>query len=461
MKNKAITIILAAVAVWAGTASATMVARVGLVVGDVTLIRPDGTATAVLRGAEVAEQDRIVTGKDGMAMLIFVDQGRLAIRPDSELVIRKYADDPTGQATQLQLDLARGTVRQISGRAAQRQPDRYRLNTPIAAIGVRGTDFLAKATAASIQTYVHEGAITVQPMQMSQTIGRQTLSEAGQTHYLQARAEGAVELRHVRAEEVDRLFGIRLARPTLAVAVQPSPAAEAVVARADAPLLAQASTTPTRGNWAPASTSDGGVASTLDTGAAQAPSRQQIQQPVTAGAPSDLVPESSAAIPLPTQLVWGKFRDPNQLPLALPIAYAEASAGRKVTVGELGTYALWREGRGPLSTVRGTADFALAAGEGYYTAGGQTTMLSLSQPQLQVDFDKMRFSTQLGLTGVGVPSAQLAVSGKVDTEGLFLGRTTDQRVAGALNALGNQAGYLFQLNGATGAYNGITLWTQK
>lgn len=453
MKNKAMTIILAAAAGWAGMASATMVARVSLAVGDVTLTRPDGTTTAVLRGAEVAEQDRIVTGKDGMAMLIFVDQGRLAIRPDSELVIRKYADDPTGQATQLQLDLARGTVRQISGRAAQRQPDRYRLNTPIAAIGVRGTDFLAKATAAAVQTYVHEGAITVQPMQMGQAMGRQTLGEAGQAHYLQARAEGAVELQQVRAEEMDRLFGIRLARPAVAAAQAQPPAAEAVVARADAPLLAQASATPTRGNWAPVSTSAGGAASALDNSAAQTPPPPIAQKPV--------VPEPPAAIPLPTQLVWGKFRDANQLPLTLPVAYAEASAGREVTVGELAAYALWREGRGPLPTLRGTADFALAAGEGYYTAGGQTTALRLNQPQLQVDFDKMRFSTQLGITGVGVPSAQLAVSGKVDTEGLFLGRTTDQRVAGALNALGNQAGYLFQLNAATGTYNGITLWTQK
>lgn len=452
MKNKALAIILAATGCWSGMASAAMVARVSLSVGDVTLIRPDGTTAKLLRGAEVSEQDRIVTGKDGMAMLIFVDQGRVALRPDSELLIRKYADDPTGQATQLQLDLARGTVRQISGRAAQRQPDRYRLNTPIAAIGVRGTDFLAKATSASVQTYVHEGAITLQPMQMGQSMGGQTLGKAGQSHYLQARAEGAVELQQVHAEEAARLFGIRLGRPAV-VAAQQNTTTDAAL-RADAPLLAQASTV-TRGNWS--QTTNAGAASALDSGALQG-------NPVThppAVSPEPVPPPANVAVPLPTQLVWGKFRDADQLPLTLPVTYEEASAGRKVTVGQLSAYALWREGGGPPSTLRGTADFAMAAGEGYYSAGGQNTVLSLGQPQLQVNFDNKTFSTQLGITGDGVPTAQLSVSGKVDTEGMFLGRTTDQRVAGALNALGNQAGYLFQINAATGTYNGITLWTQK
>lgn len=463
MKNKALTIIVAASGCWFGMASAAMVARVSLSVGEVTLIRPDGTTAKLLRGAEVSEQDRIVTGKDGMAMLIFVDQGRVALRPDSELLIRKYADDPTGLATQLQLDLARGTVRQISGRAAQRQPDRYRLNTPIAAIGVRGTDFLAKATSASVQTYVHEGAITLQPMQMGQSMGAQTLGEAGQSHYLQARAEGALELQQVQAEEAARLFGIRLGRPAVVTAQQTTATATATDSslRADAPLLAQASTV-TRGNWL--QTTDAGAASALDSGTLQESLGTQrpavSPQPVQPTSPPEPLPPA-VVVPLPTQLVWGKFRNADQLPLTLPVTYEEASAGRKVTVGQIGAYALWREGAGPSSTLRGTADFAMAAGEGYYSAGGQNTVLSLSQPQLQVNFDNKTFNTQLGMNGDGVPAAQLSVSGKVDTEGMFLGRTTDQRVAGALNALGNQAGYLFQINAATGTYNGITLWTQK
>lgn len=452
MKSKATAILVGALVCWAGAASAAMVARVSLAVGEVTLIKPDGAAAALVRGAELAEQDRIVTGKNGMAMLVFTDQGRVAIRPDSELVIRKYADDPTGQATQLQLDLMRGTVRQISGRAAQRQPDRYRLNTPIAAIGVRGTDFLAKASQGSVQTYVHEGAITVQPMQMGQSTGMQMLGVAGQTHYLQARAEGTIEQLQVHAEEVERLFGIRLGRPAIAVAQQSG--STGAPARNDAsagpPLLAQAATA-SRGDWV--STSDTSVVAALD----------PIKPPATDGGvlPPPPPPSPPAAIPLPTQLVWGRFTDSGQLPLSLPLAYEQASAGRHATVGELGAYALWRSGPTTLAPLRGTADFALAAGEGYHSGGGQVTALTLSQPQLQIDFDRMQFTTRLSMGAAHVPTAQLDVAGKINTEGLFLGRATDQRVAGALNAQGTEAGYLFQLNAPAGVYNGITLWTKK
>jgi hypothetical protein len=462
MKHKVMAIVLGALGCWAGMASAVPVARVSLAVGEATLFKPNGASSVLARGVELSEQDRVVTGKSGMVMLVFSDQGRVAIRPESELVIRKYEDDPSGQATQLQLDLMRGTVRQISGQAAQRQPDRYRLNTPIAAIGVRGTDFLAKATQGSVQTYVHEGAITVQPMQMGQSVGAQMLSVAGQSHYLLARAEGAVELRHVVAEETERTFGIRLGKPTVVAAQQGGASGTPArsEAAADTPLLAQA-TTASRGGWVSTSephtvesirpATDGGTPS------ATAPVLPPVQPPVVDAGPPPL-PE---VVALPRQLVWGRFSDANQLPLSLPEAYAQASKGRQVTVGELGSYALWREGATTLAPLRGTADFAMAAGEGNYSAGGQTTALSLSQPLLQVDFDRMQFSTRLSMVAANVPAAQLNVSGKINTEGVFLGKTADQRVAGALNALGTEAGYLFQLNAPTGVYNGLTLWTKK
>ena len=210
MKNKLLTVVVFAWGSWVGLASAAPVARVSLAVGDATLFKPNGASSLLVRGVELSEQDRIVTGRNGMVMLVFSDQGRVAIRPESELVIRKYEDDPSGHATQLQLELMRGTVRQISGQAAQRQPERYRLNTPIAAIGVRGTDFLAKAVQGGVQTYVHEGAITVQPMQMGQNVGAQLLGVAGQAHYLLAGAEGTVESRRVFADDVDHAFAIRL-----------------------------------------------------------------------------------------------------------------------------------------------------------------------------------------------------------------------------------------------------------
>ena len=63
----------------------------------------------------------------------------------------------------MKLNLLEGTARTVSGKAAKAARHRYRLNTPIAAIGVRGTDFLVSTTASSLTALVNDGAIVVAP----------------------------------------------------------------------------------------------------------------------------------------------------------------------------------------------------------------------------------------------------------------------------------------------------------
>ena len=136
-------------AVWAAAAP---VGHVTLAVGEASRVTGAGKREALKLGDPLQEQDRIITGSDALLMIVFIDQGRLALRPDTELVIRSYRVDPSGADTRLDFDLVRGTVRQISGQAARVQPERYRLNTPVAAIGVRGTDFLATTGGRSVET---------------------------------------------------------------------------------------------------------------------------------------------------------------------------------------------------------------------------------------------------------------------------------------------------------------------
>jgi hypothetical protein len=167
---------------------------------------------------------------------------------------------------------------------------------------------------------------------------------------------------------------------------------------------------------------------------------------------------------MPRQLAWGRFSDPKDLPLTLPLPYDQAREGRHVTVGELGQYALWRNGVNGLldKTLRGQTQFALVGGEGFYQPqGGSPVALSLNNPFLQVDFDRARFTTQLGLSGGGVAAQQLSVSGRVNDEGVFVGNIAGQRVAGALSRNGLEAGYLFNITNPAGTTQGITLWNAK
>lgn len=502
-------------------AGAQPVARVSMTVGDAQRIGASGQATPLSLGTEVAEQDRIITGKDAMVILIFSDQARVALRPDSELLIRRYKVDPKGIDTQLQLELLRGTLRQISGHGAHKQPERYRLNTPIAAIGVRGTDFLAKAGQSGIEAYVHEGAIVVAPLAGTGTSGELAsvnLAAGFGVQYTRTGSTQELARQNVASSDLERVFGIRIASSVAATPDSAHSYASARVERSGrtgvASLAAprdrdatgvpvQASASVTGGVVQPSVMMVPTSPEILTTSAFVVPPAIEpplvpppvvlppavnppvvppvvvvpptvnppvvppvvvvppgVEPPVVVVPPVVVPP---VAVQLPTQLAWGKFNNPQLLPFTLPRAYNEVQAGAHTTVGELGQYALWREGiNGPIDkSLRGQAQFALAAGEAFYQQAGKTFGINLTEPKLSIDFDRMGFSTQLGLSGPGAPSQQLNVSGRVSDEGVLLGTAAGQRVAGALTRNGAEAGYLFKIDNGVGKYQGITLWNAK
>ena len=479
MLKKVPKILLATVCCWtfALHAGPQPVARVSMAVGDAQRIGASGQVTPLSLGTQLSEQDRIITGKDAMVILIFSDQARVALRPDSELLIRRYKVDPNGAETELQLDLLRGTVRQISGRAAQKQPERYRLNTPIAAIGVRGTDFLAKSGEGLVEAYVHEGAIVVAPLGGAGTPGEIPAANLGAgfgVQYSRADRSKNLERQNVGQNDVERLFGMRIAASvstdrtaagnTAGNAAQPDKKdrTEQTVVASLAPARDRDATGVSMQSTA--SLAGGVVQSSvmMVPNTPELPSPPLVVPPVTS--PEVLPPVTPpVVVQLPTQLVWGKFTNPQKLPFALPVAYADVKDGRHTTVGELGQYALWRDGvNGPLDkSLRGQAQFALAAGEAFYQQAGKTLAVNLTDPRLQVDFDRLSFNTQIGLSGAGVPAQQLNVSGRMNDEGVFLGTASGQRVAGALSRNGVEAGYLFKIDNSAGQYQGITLWNAK
>ena len=479
MLKKVPKILLATVCCWtfALHAGPQPVARVSMAVGDAQRIGASGQVTPLSLGTQLSEQDRIITGKDAMVILIFSDQARVALRPDSELLIRRYKVDPSGAETELQLDLLRGTVRQISGRAAQKQPERYRLNTPIAAIGVRGTDFLAKSGEGLVEAYVHEGAIVVAPLGGAGTPGEIPAANLGAgfgVQYSRADRSKNLERQNVGQNDVERLFGMRIAASvstdrtaagnTAGNAAQPDKKdrSEQTVVASLAPARDRDATGVSMQSTA--SLAGGVVQSSvmMVPNTPELPSPPLVVPPVTS--PEVLPPVTPpVVVQLPTQLVWGKFAIPQKLPFTLPVAYADVKDGRHTTVGELGQYALWRDGvNGPLDkSLRGQAQFALAAGEAFYQQAGKTLAVNLTDPRLQVDFDRLSFNTQIGLSGAGVPAQQLNVSGRMNDEGVFLGTASGQRVAGALSRNGVEAGYLFKIDNSAGQYQGITLWNAK
>ena len=125
----------------------------------------DGTRELLQQGSWVAEGDKIVTQSNGHVHVRFVDDALVSVRPNSQLLIDRYdynARFPERSA--VKFELQEGVARAISGEAAKAARDRFRLNTPIAAIGVRGTDFVISADRGTTRALVNEGSIVMAPL---------------------------------------------------------------------------------------------------------------------------------------------------------------------------------------------------------------------------------------------------------------------------------------------------------
>jgi hypothetical protein len=78
-----------------------------------------------------------------------------------------------------------------------------------------------------------------------------------------------------------------------------------------------------------------------------------------------------------------------------------------------------------------------------------------------VDFDLSTFAATVALNHVATGDANVAVKGRVNDEGLFVGTTATDRVAGSLTRDGKEAGYLFSKDVSAGTFRGVTLWGRK
>lgn len=142
-----------------------VVGEATFVIGAASILQEDGSSRALDRGAAVRVGDRIETKAGGHVHLRFVDGGRLSVRPASRLHIESYshsAQQPQLGAIKFRLD--EGVVRSITGSWGEAARERFRLNTPVAAIGVKGTDFVVRSDMERTAASVYTGAITLTPL---------------------------------------------------------------------------------------------------------------------------------------------------------------------------------------------------------------------------------------------------------------------------------------------------------
>ncbi|HEU5283329.1 MAG TPA: FecR family protein [Burkholderiales bacterium] len=130
------------------------------VTGNVTATDRTGSVRTLERAGSVEEGDTISTG-EGRVQIEFKDGGYFALQPETRFRVDRYRYTSAGDTQDSVLvALVKGGLRTISGLVGKRNRSDYRLDTGVATIGIRGTDYALDLNS-SLTGNVAEGAIEV------------------------------------------------------------------------------------------------------------------------------------------------------------------------------------------------------------------------------------------------------------------------------------------------------------
>lgn len=425
--------------VWAPAAWAQAVAgSVTFVSGTASLVR-DAQPRDLTMENKVREGDRLKTGADGYVHLRMIDGAVLSLRSDSALSIVNYhyAPDAPGES-QVNLTLHSGVVRSISGEIGARSRERFRLDTPVAAVGIRGTDFSVLTDSGVSRLSINRGGVVMAP------------------HSSQCRwgglggcdGDGAVELFDGQG---DLLLEARLEDKTARLTPEgvtpneyrpPHPAEKELISPATSDKENNAE------HWVVSGDSLPG-ASTYEEALEQAEHYMTqtglIAEAVERGnQASEIQPRDRGLVENPT-ILWGRWS-----------SYDDGYAVAKLLHGseQQRSYAMInsvfgmvennvQERRLPDS---GKAYFNLNRYEAYIKRGDQLETAAISHPGLVVDFERKNFAARLDVHADSLSSSIPVVGGGELTRDGVLRSNADSpsQMAGVIGKRAAEAGLLFE-----------------
>jgi len=455
-------LLASALASASGVPSAPVIGEITLVLGKAEIRRADGAVVPAAVGLSVHVSDLIETNARGHVHVRFVDNALVSVRPQSRLEILRYDYDPARPAdSAVKMNLIEGETHAISGEAAKAARQNYRMNTPIAAIGVRGTDYTVTASRGAVTAIVNEGAIVVAPF--SSGCSADALGPCNQ---------GAVELNGYSRELLALSADAAGVRATLlplgpvesrAADLQAASAAEpqAKVKQAEGQQLYN-DTVSTR-------TVNTKLATSGETARPPAPVAAPVAVAPTPVVTPPPVPEFTPPVAVAAttltsqgQLVWGRWSETNLANERISVSYDEARQnGRSVSVGNP-RYALFRTAGSETNfkPSLGVLEFSLQKAQATYSSAGRTDLMGVSGGKLQLDFQQALFSTTLQLSHEALGNYQFATSGRIYSGGVFHSNSDTQSMAGVLSYDTKEAGYFFERALPGGTISGITLWNR-
>lgn len=123
-----------------------------LVTGQASVAAPSGEIRDLIKGGAVYSGETVITSSATYVNIAFTDGGRVLLRPESRFQIERYQyAGGQGSATALAgqparpesafFRLLKGGFRAISGLIGHVRRQDYAVQTPVATIGIRGTDY--------------------------------------------------------------------------------------------------------------------------------------------------------------------------------------------------------------------------------------------------------------------------------------------------------------------------------
>ncbi len=126
-----------------GQALAETAGRVNFVVGEVSAISSDGSRRILGRGDLVNSGERLETGK-GRLQIRFTDGSFVSLQPNTVFGLDNYTFNKAAPTEgTLLFNFLRGGMRTVSGAIGKVNRSNYRVQTPVATIGIRGTSYAA------------------------------------------------------------------------------------------------------------------------------------------------------------------------------------------------------------------------------------------------------------------------------------------------------------------------------
>jgi len=451
------------------------VGTVGLVLGRVFLEQQRNRVGRLSSGDMIRERDTIVTGSNGHAHIKFIDDALISIRPNSRLEIVKYQfNEGRPEDSIVKFSLIEGTARSVSGRAAGAAKEKFRLNTPVAAIGVRGTDFVVSTDSLTTRAMVNQGAIVVAPfssecrVEGSGPCGSNAVeldAESAQIIELDSSlsAPRIIQLAASQSQQELSLPAFNEFRATVSqeseqsqVDTNPQSLMSEQASDGAAILTSQADNV---------SDSVSAVTNVTDVVSESITSldlslNAKKQAPYSTGfTPSLTVTDEEAK---QRQLVWGRYAEAKGTLERITLPFQEASQGRQITIGGNFEYFLFRKHGNELrlSSDLGRVGFNLNSAQAYYKNDNEISPVAVSNGDLIIDFDQNVFETTLNLFHLELGKAIFESAGRLRDGGYFSSYAADSSkgLAGAISVDGREAGYFFDFQNWNGLVQGISLW---